>query len=297
VIGSACRYARARTVDEALEALQRDPDAKLIADGVALVALMNQKLFQGESLIDIGGIGALRGIAYDGEGLRIGALVTHSEIESSELVRRDFPILAEMARNIGCGRIRNRGTLGGNLCHGDPQEDPGAALLALDARVRVRSGGNMREIPVRQFFRDSFTTALSAGEILEDVLIPRVVPGAGWEYSKFGPRHAMDYTSTISAAIIVICEGRQQRMMQVELGMSGVGPTQIRPSAAPRVLQDQRPDPDVLARMAETLAGEIDPVSDFQFSADYKRHLAGVIVKRAVERAYLRATAAIEGIR
>lgn len=286
---AACEYLRARTVEEALEALQRDEAAKIIAGGVALVGLMNQRLFSPTALVDITRLSDLGGIRREDDGtLRLGALVTHGEIERSALLAGRCPLLVEMAREIACGRIRNRGTLGGNLCHADPQEDPPAALLALGARLVIRGAAGRREVHARDFFRDSFVTAVGDGELLEEVWVPEPAAGAGMAYGKFGPRRAMDYTSTISAAVVLRRDG-QGRIVEAGIGMSGVGPTSVRPARASASLLGQRATPDVLAAMVSALGEEIDPAGDFEFSADYKRHLAGVLLRRTVQQAYDRA--------
>jgi carbon-monoxide dehydrogenase medium subunit len=214
--------------------------------------------------------------------------VTHGEIERSALLAERCPLLVEMAREIACGRIRNRGTLGGNLCHADPQEDPPAALLALGARLVIRSAAGRREVHARDFFRDWFVTAVGDGELLEEVRVPEPVAGAGMAYGKFGPRRAMDYASTISAAVVLRRDG-QGRIVEAGIGMSGVGPTSVRPARASAPLLGQRATPDVLAAMVAALGEEIEPVGDFEFSADYKRHVAGVLLRRTVQQAYDRA--------
>lgn len=289
-----CEYVRVRTIEEALESLEaRNGTAKLIAGGVALVGLMNQKLFTPASLVDISRIEALQGMRQTVAGeLRIGALVTHGDIERAEIIRRHFPLLHEMAREIACGRIRNRGTIGGNLCHADPQEDPPAALLALGATVRIRGRAGARELPLDGFFRDSFATALGDNELLEEVIVPAPRRHSGSAYAKFGPRRAMDYTSTISVAALVVRDPERGLITDVGIGMSGVAPTPIRARSAEAALRGQRLDPELLERMSLALAEEIEPATDFYFSAEYKRHVAGVLLRRTVGRAYDRAATA-----
>ncbi len=288
-----CEYVRARTVEEALETLAaRAGTAKLLAGGVALVGLMNQKLFAPACLVDISRIEALRGVRElaDG-GLRIGALVTHAEIERAPGIRRRFPLLHEMAKEIACGRIRNRGTIGGNLCHADPQEDPPAALLALGAAVGIRGREGPRALSLDGFFRDSFLTAVEEDELLEEVLVPAPRPHSGAAFTKFGPRRAMDYSSTISVAVTLARDPRDGRIAEVGIGVSGVASTPRRLDGVAALLRDQRPDPDVLERAGGATAEAVDPAGDFQFSADYKRHVVSVLLRRTVERAYARAAA------
>ncbi len=284
-----CQYLRPRTIAEALDALRTHEGAKPLAGGVALVGLMNQKLFAPRCLVDVSRIDALQGLRRPPDGtLTIGALVTHGDIERSPMIQQDFPLLHEMAREIACGRIRNRGTIGGNLCHADPQEDPPAALLALGATVRLRGPDGARELPIREFFTDMFTTAIGEHELLESVSVPTPRPHAGSAYTKFGPRRAMDYTSTISVAVTLVADPMRGVVTDVGIGMSGVGSTPIAPRAA-ATLVGQRPGPEVLEQLSRAVATELDPVSDFEFSSDFKRHIAGVLLRRTVVRAWERA--------
>lgn len=292
--GTDCDYVRARTVEEALDHLQvSEGQAKIIAGGVALVSLMNQKLFVPTALVDITRIERLHGIRREpNRVLRLGALVTHGEIERSPVVRQACPLLTEMAKEIACGRIRNRGTLGGNLCHADPQEDPPAALLALGAIVRIVGPGGVRTVAISDFFVDSFQTAVQENELLEEIVVPTPQQGTGFAYIKFGPRRAMDYSSTIGVAVLLRLGAARGGVAEVGIGLSGVGPTPIRAEAPARILMGQKPDREVCERMSAALQEQIDPLDDFQFSADYKRHVAGVLMRRTVERAYARAVTA-----
>ena len=169
-----CRYTRARTVEEAVAALaEAEGEANVIAGGVALGILMNERLLAPEWLIDIARIDAMKGIAaMPGGGLRIGALTTHTEVERSAAVAAACPLLTEMAAEIACGRIRNRGTVGGNICLADPQGDPPVALLALGASLRAAGPGGTRDIPADGFFTDLYTTALEEDELLVAIEVP-----------------------------------------------------------------------------------------------------------------------------
>ena len=201
-----CQYTQAMNVEEAIAVLSETKgDAHVISGGVALVILINEKLVEPNWLIDISRIEALKGINKLSDGtIRIGAAVTHREIADSEIIADAFPMVPEMASEIACGRIINKGTIGGSLCLADPQGDPPVALLALDATLRVVGAEGMRNIPIRDFFISLYTTALRNDEILQDILIPPLKPGSVTAYGKFAARKAMDYTSTISAAVRLI---------------------------------------------------------------------------------------------
>ncbi len=287
---TACRYTRAGTVEEAVEALaEAGGEANVIAGGVALGILMNERLLEPEWLIDIARIEAMKGIAATpGGGLRIGALTTHTAVERSAAVAAACPLLTEMAAEIACGRIRNRGTVGGNICLADPQGDPPVALLALGATLRAAGPVGTRDIPADGFFIDLYETALAEDELLVEIEVPPTPSGGGAAYAKFAARRAMDYTSTVSAAVSLVRDPGDGRIAEIGIGLGGVGITPVRAKAAEAALRGRQPDGDTVARMSEALGKEIEPLEDHLYSADYKRHVAAVMLRRAVARAYER---------
>jgi carbon-monoxide dehydrogenase medium subunit len=288
-----CRYTRAQSVDEAVACLtEARGDGHIIAGGVALGILMNEKLVDPTWLIDISALDEVRGIELLGDGtLRIGALVTHREIERSDIVARAVPMLPEMAAEIACGRIKNRGTIGGNICLADPQGDPPAAILALRATLRAVGPNGTRDIAATDFFTDVYTTALGDDEMLQDIRLPPLPANCGTAFGKYAARRAMDYTSTISAAVALVVDPDDGRIADIGVGLGGVGYIPVWPRATEAVLAGGRPDQDTFAQMAETLFNEVEPIEDDLYSADYKRHVAAVILKRTVARAYERAAA------
>ena len=292
-----CRYTRAQSVDEAVACLtEAGGDGHIIAGGIALGILMNEKLVDPEWLIDISALDEVRGIERLADGtLRIGALTTHREIEGSDVVARAVPMLPEMAAEIACGRIKNRGTIGGNICLADPQGDPPAAVLALRATLRAVGPDGTHDIPATDFFTDLYTTALGADELLQDIRFPPLPANCGTAFGKFAARRAMDYTSTISAAVRLVVDPGDGRIADIGLGLGGVGYIPVWPRATEAVLAGGRPDEDTFTKMGETLFNEIEPIDDDLYSADYKRHVAAVILRRTVARAYERATAGTGG--
>ena len=289
-----CRYTSPRTIDEALDDLAAAAgDAHVIAGGIALGILMNEKLVEPSWLIDISRIEALGGIERLPDGsLRIGALATHTEVEHSEAVARYCPILAEMAREIACGRIRNRGTVGGNLCLADPQGDPPAAAIALRAVLRAAARQGPRDIPATHFFTDLYTTALGEDELLREVIIPPPPENSAAVFGKFAARRAMDYTSTVSVAVQLVRDPNDGCIAEVGLGLGGVGPIPVWPQATEAVLAGRVPEPDTFTELRRVLFEELEPIADHMYSADYKRHVAWVVMKRTLDRAFARAAAA-----
>ena len=291
-----CRYTSPRTIDEALDDLAAAAgDAHVIAGGIALGILMNEKLVEPSWLIDISRIEALGGIERLPDGsLRIGALATHTEVEHSEAVARYYPILREMAREIACGRIRNRGTVGGNLCLADPQGDPPAAAIALRCVLRAAARQGPRDIPATHFFTDLYTTALGEDELLQEVIVPPPPENSAAAFGKFAARRAMDYTSTVSVAVQLVRDPDDGCIAEIGLGLGGVGAVPVWPQATEAVLAGRVPEPDTFGEMREVLFDEIEPLADHMYSADYKRHVAWVVMKRTLNRAFARAAASGE---
>jgi len=288
-----CLYTQVHTVDEAIEQLvAADGEAHILAGGVATGILMNEKLLDPTSLIDISRIEALKELSVENDGtLRIGALLTHREVLDSRLVADSSPLLTEMCAEIACGRVRNRGTIGGNICLADPQGDPPIALLALKADLRVAGPNGTRDIPIDEFFEDVYTTALGSDEILQEVRVPPTVANAGFAYGKYGARGAMDYASTISVAVSLVRDPVSNLITDIGLGLGGVGITPVRPSATEAALLGQEPGPGIFTMIKETLSAELEPIGDNLYSEDYKCHVAWVHLKRALTRAYDRAGA------
>ena len=259
-------------------------DAKLIAGGTALVIMMKQRLVRPSCLISLRQVRGLNGIAVKDGGLRIGGLVTHREVETSSLVRRRIPLLAETYRHVATIRVRNMATVGGGIAHADPNQDPPPTLIALGATVKVSSADGSRLIPLEEFFTDYYETVLKPEEIITEVLVPRVPPNSGVAFLKFLPRTADDY-ATVSAAAVVTLDRSKKSFADVRIALGSVGTTPIRARAAESVLRGQPVKPDALREAAEKAKEAVDPISDFRGSAAYKREMAGVFVRRALEKA------------
>ncbi len=288
-----CRFTRAASLGEAVDCLQQaGGEAHLLAGGIALGILMNEKLLEPSWLIDLSRLEDLKGIRLNPDGsLRIGAMTTHREIERSAEIAGAYPMLIEMAREIACGRIKNRGTIGGNICLADPQGDPPVAMIALRATLRAVGPSGPRDIAATAFFTDLYTTALTKDELLHEIQVPAQADHTGAAFGKFSARRAMDYSSTVSAAVRLVRDAVSGRISDIGIGIGGAGLIPIWAQATEAALRDNRPDGDALAAMREALMEEIEPIGDDLYSADYKRHVASVILRRTLERAYARAAA------
>ncbi len=259
MISSAFALRRASSLDEALRLLaEGGEDAKALAGGHSLIPLLKLRLAAPETLVDIGRIEGLSYIREDGDRIAIGALTRHADVECSELLARRCRLLAETAAEIGDIQVRNRGTIGGSLAHADPNADLPAAVVALDAEIVATGPNGQRMLRAREFFRGLLETALEPGELITEVRVPPL-DGAGSAYVKFN-RRAQDWAIVGCAAIV--------RGEAETVAWTGVGWTPVLAEG------DWR-----------EAASRLEPVGDLSGSAEYKRHLAGVLAERALARA------------
>lgn len=270
-------YARAASVADALARLSEGGDeASVIAGGHSLLPLMRLRLARPALLVDIGRLDELRYVEADGEDVVIGALTTHHEIADSHELAEACPLLARTAVQIGDPQVRHRGTLGGSIAHADPASDLPTALLALDASIVVEGADGSRDIPAAEFFVGPFTSALGAGELVTGVRVPRR-DGARGAYLKFH-RRAQDWAIVGVAALVEPDGGAVGR---ASIALTNMGGTPIRAAAVEEALAgagDEAAIAEAAARVRELDA----PPSDEQASAEYRRHLAEVLIRRAV---------------
>lgn len=262
-------------------------DGKVLAGGHSLVPLMKLRLAAPKHLIDIGRIGELRYIREDDGNVQIGALTTHFQIESSDLLKSKCPLLPESAREIGDVQVRNKGTLGGSLAHADPAADWPASILALDAEIKAASERGERWIPAKEFFVDLLTTALKPDEILTAVRLPVLPARAGDAYVKLA-QPASGFAIVGVAARVVLNE--KGAVEQVGVGVTGVGPKAYRAAAVEDVLRGKTPSAKRLEEAAAHAAEGVEVNSDLYASAEYRAHLARVYTRRALEKALERAS-------
>lgn len=283
-------YVEPGSLSEVFDALDRyGEDARLIAGGTGLINLMKQRLVQPAALISLRKLaGSLGGITAENGAVRIGALVIHRQLEASPVVQQHIPLVAEAFHHVATIRIRNIATIGGGLAHGDPNLDPPSTYLTLGARVRVASRAGTREVPIGEFYKDYYETAVGPGEVVTDLIVPNQPAGAGTAYVKYLPRTADDY-ATVSVAAVVSLSPDKRTFQDVRLALGSVGNTHVRATGAEQLLQRQRVARDTLRSAAATVAESVDPVSDVRGTADYKRDMAVVWARRALEQAVTRA--------
>lgn len=274
-------YVESKTVDDAVAALEAGgDDARVIAGGTALVPLMKHSVLRPSLLVSIVRVPGLAEIAAGGAGgLRIGGVVSHWAVSHSALVRERSPLLADACARVASPTVRSMGTLGGNLCYGESASDPSPALLALRATVRLHGPGGPRTVPITKFFTGFYETALREAEVLTDIDVPAMPAGARWRYLKWTPR-AKEDKALVGLAALLVMDGRRCRVAR--LGLGGVGARPVALARAEHALEGQEVDEATLARAADAAAGEVEPMDDLQGSAEYRRDMLGVWLRRVV---------------
>jgi carbon-monoxide dehydrogenase medium subunit len=271
VIPASFDYVRAGSVDEAVALLTEHGDeAKLLAGGHSLLPLMKLRLATPGVLIDVGRVTDLSYIEARGEEIAIGALARHHDLETSSLLKEQIPLLSYTAHQVGDPQVRHRGTLGGTLAHGDPASDLPAAVLALGGTLVAQGPHGRREIAASDFFRGFLETALAPDEMLVEIRVPRV-PDAGWSFQKFN-RRAQDWAIVGVAAVLNGHAG---------IALVNMGSTPLRATGVEEALRGGATVSDASAAADEGT----DPPNDINATSEYRRHLATVLVRRALEEA------------
>src|SRR5579871_437891 len=260
------------TLDEVFDLLERyGDDARPISGGTALVLLMQQRLVRPEHLIALGRIPELQGIQTNGS-LTVGATVPHRVLERHQGAAAGWPLLVQTYKRVATVRVRNVATVGGGIAHADPNQDPPATLIALNAQIGVASKSGRREVPADEMFLGYYETALQPGEIVTHVRIPRPSARLKTAYLKFLPRTEDDYPTVAVAAALDI--GEDEHIRDVRIALNAVGPTPIRAREAEALLLNQTPSDELFRAAAATVPPLCDPVTDHRGSANYKRRMA-----------------------
>ena len=267
-------YEVAESVGHALSLLGDRDDAKVLAGGHSLLPLLRLRITRPALLVDVGRLEELSYVRDAGASIAIGALTRHHDVHHAPLLQEHNPLVSYAAGLIGDPQVRHRGTIGGSLAHGDPASDLPAVLLALDAEIDVVGAGGVRTVPAADFFQGVFTTAAGPHELVTEIRVPKLTGDHGWSYLKFR-RRAQDW-ATVGVALVV--KRANGGVESAAIGLVNMGATPLRARAAEQAL--------VAGADAGAVAAEgTDPPSDTQASAEYRRHLAGVLVRRAAEEA------------
>lgn len=285
----------ARDTREAVALLaEHGPSVKILAGGTDLLVDLKSAANVPDVVLDISRAADLRGIAMSDRGLRIGALVTHTEIVRSPLVRQLCPALADAAHAVGAVQTRNLGTLGGNLVTCVPSMDTGPALMALDAQVTVTGRDGHRELALADFFVGPRRSALQPDELLVEIVIPERNLGKPCGFLKFGLRKGQAL-ALLNVAASLWVDWERHVFVAPRIALGAVSPTVVRAPRAEGYLDGRAITPEGMAEAGRIAAGEARPISDFRASADYRRALVAVLAKRTLENAYARAKAKREG--
>ena len=280
-------YLEPKTVAEACALLrQHGADARVFAGGAQLTILMKQGLYQPKTLVNIKKIPELRDITFDpAAGLTIGALVTHRELETSQLVKDQFPILCEAEREVANIRVRNMGTIGGNLASGEALTDLSQIFIALDGKVKVSGPAGNRDLLVEDLFVDYYQTSLAEDEILTHVSVPPLPPHSGIAYIRFSSSSTVDKPS-VGVAVRVTLDNGKDTTERVRIVLGCVGPTPVRARKAEVLLAGKCITPELAEGAGASASQECNPSSDLRGSERYKRGIVRTLVKRALLQAW-----------
>jgi carbon-monoxide dehydrogenase medium subunit len=279
VIPLAFDYEVAESVDHAIELLgQHGEEAKLLAGGHSLLPIMKLRLAAPTVLIDLGRIDDLNYVRDEGDHLAIGAMTRHCDVEHAATLKEHCGLIAYTASLVGDPQVRHRGTIGGSISHGDAASDLPSALLALDATFVVKGSGGERTVAAGDFFEDYLQTTLAPDEVLTEIRVPKL-GGAGWSYKKFN-RRAQDWAVVGVAAVVERSNGS---IGSARIGLTNMGSTPLRATAAENALSGA--DSAAIAEATSSADEGTSPSSDIAASDEYRRHLARVLSRRAVEEA------------
>ncbi|MDA8370971.1 MAG: xanthine dehydrogenase family protein subunit M [Nocardiopsaceae bacterium] len=273
-------YTRPATLAEAVGILAADEDAKVLAGGQSLLPLLRFRLASPTSVVDLGAIAGLRGVADEGGHVRVGALTTHYEVVNDPLIAAHCGLLAQATRTVADPAVRHRGTIGGSMAHADPAGDLPAVALALAAEFLVTGPGGDRSVPAAEFFVDYLTTALEPGEVLTAIRIPKL-DGWSFHYEKFS-RTAQAWAIVGVAAAVRRVNGD---ITEARVGLTNMGTTPVRADSVESACRGIPAQADAIHEAARSADAEADPPSDLSAQADYRRHLARVLTGRALARA------------
>jgi len=280
MIPAAFEYAAPTTLDGVIQTLvDNEDDAKLLAGGHSLLPLMKLRLAAPALLVDLGRVPDLAYIRDAGDHVAIGAMTTEYALESSDLLRDRLPLLAEAAGMIGDQQVRNRGTIGGSLAHADPASDLPTVVTALRGEIIATGPNGQRSIPAEEFFQDIWTSVLDPTEVLTEVRIPYVA-GAAQTYEKFRLR-AADWAIV---GVAISATRQDGNVGDISVVLTNVGPTPVRAKGVEDALKGGPVTREVIATAAEKASDGLEPSGELKASPDYKRHLARVLTRRALER-------------
>jgi carbon-monoxide dehydrogenase medium subunit len=273
-------YEVAESVDHAIELLgQHGDEAKLLAGGHSLLPIMKLRLAAPAVLVDLGRLSNLNYVRDEGDHVAIGAMTRHTEVETDPILQEQCGLISYTASLVGDPQVRHRGTIGGSISHGDAASDLPAALIALEGTFVIKGSGGERTVAAADFFEDYLQTALAPDEVLTEIRVPKLGQNAGWSYKKFN-RRAQDWAVVGAAAVVERSNGS---ISSARIGLTNMGSTPLRATAAEGALSGA--SADAVAEATSSADEGTSPASDIAASSEYRRHLARVLSRRAVEEA------------
>jgi carbon-monoxide dehydrogenase medium subunit len=275
-------YIRPGKMDDAIAALKDKDNPYLLAGGTDLLIGMKTNAVKPKCIIDLKGIPQINSIEYD-NGFKLGALASIRDIEVSPLIREKIPVLSQAAGTLGSIQIRNRATIGGNLCHGSPAADMSAILLAMNCDVTIVSDKGEKTIGLDQFFTGPNSTILGKDEMLSQIIIPEKMEQFKGVYLKHGPRKAMDI-GIVNIAILMDADLNNGLCNQVMIALGAVAPTPIRAKKAEELLNGKELRPDRIQKAAEVASNEAKPITDFRATAGYRKNLVKSLVRTGIQQ-------------
>ena len=279
-------YYRPNSVSEAVGLLAKlGEDARVLAGGHSLIPMMKMRMASPEHLVDLSAIGDLKGTSIDGDTIKIGAMTTQYELIHSDILTNHLPIIAETSLVIADPQIRYKGTFGGNVANGDPGNDMPALMQCLNASYELTGPGGARQVVARDFYQGAYFTALEPGEILTAVLIPVPHSGHGYAYEKL-KRKVGDYATAAAAVVITMSGGK---CTSASIGLTNVADTPLWAEEASAILVGSSLDKATVDRAVAAAEAITDPASDMRGPAEYRTKMAGIMMRRALERAASRA--------
>jgi carbon-monoxide dehydrogenase medium subunit len=286
MIPPAFDYAVPKTLNEAVALLGQNPEAKILAGGHSLIPMMKFRLASPALLVDLNRLDGLAYLREEGGWLKIGAMTREADLDRSDLIHKKYPLLADTAKMIADPVVRNMATVGGNLAHADPANDHPATMLAYGAQVVATGSKGERVIPIDQFFKGPFETALARDEILTEIRIPAPKPRSGGAYMKV-ERKVGDFATAAVAAQVTL--GANGNCESVGIGLTNVGLTPIMAAKAEEALRGKKPDDANIRAAAQLAADAAQPSGDQRGSEEYKRSLVKTLAVRALRKAVERA--------
>ena len=280
-------YHRPATVADAISLLSTLGDeARPLAGGHSLVPMMKLRLATPEHLVDLHGIDGLKGIRREGNNIIIGAMTTQHDLLASDEIAKSLPILHETALLIADPQVRYRGTIGGNVANGDPGNDMPALMMTLGASYRLEGAGGVRDLPAAEFYQGAYFTALEPGEILTSISVPAAVAGHGYAYEKL-KRKIGDYATAAAAVVLTIAGGK---VTACAIGLTNLHETPLLATDAAKAVIGTSLDDAALKQAAAAAEAIMSPAADARGPVEYRKHVGGIMVTRALTRAAARAS-------